>query len=112
MDFLLHTVAGKPDKMDGGAEECCVMTRAPRVMFVTLPRTKVYHPTLPASSGILWWHNADDATLTALHELCLGICAETGFAVVCAMCHAPAVPAFPFWREKLGESFGSLRWRT
>jgi hypothetical protein len=97
---------------DDRTEECCVLTRNPRLLFFRLPRSKVFHPDRPAPWGILWWRGVDDALLAELHAACLRVCSEVGLIEFCRMCHAGGPAARRYWREMLGDRFEYLRWRT
>jgi hypothetical protein len=113
MKTLFDTMEWNAKETSGEiAGQCCVMTRAPHILFFKLARTKVFHSTLPAPSGILWWRPMDDDTLAELHQVCVRICRSDGFLVFCEMCRVPAATGLPFWREKLGDNFRYLCWRS
>jgi hypothetical protein len=101
----------QPDAHEDVIEECCVLTRNPRVLFFSLPRSKVFHPQLPFPSGILWWRAVDETLLPSLHATTLEICSEVGLTEFCFMCHAQGSAARRYWQEMLGEQFSHLRWR-
>jgi hypothetical protein len=101
-----------PEGATERSEECRVLTRNPRVLFVSLPRTKVFHPEHPAPWVILWWRTVDDPLLAELHHTCLRVCSEVGPSEFCLMCHARGPAAARYWREMLGDKFGHLRWRS
>ena len=92
-------------------EECCILTRNPRLLFFRLPRSKVFHPQLPFPSAILWWHTVDDTLLASLHATTLRICSEVGLTEFCFMCHGRGRAARRYWKEMLGERSVHLRWR-
>ncbi len=101
------------DPEEGLVEECCILTRSPRLLFFSLPRSKVFHPQLPFPSGILWWRAADSKfLLLGLHTATLRICSEVGLTEFCFMCHARGRAAQRYWHVMLGEHFTHLRWRS
>jgi hypothetical protein len=103
--------APDPQPREDRTEECCVLTRSPRVLFLSLPRSKIFHPQLPAPSALLWWRAVSNALLAELHDACLRVCAEVGLSEFCLMCHAGGLAARRYWKEMLGENLKYLRWR-